>query len=181
MKKSQKILVVFSIITTFLTSSCTTDPCKDTSCSGNGTTVPSADNKSCSCNCQSGYVGANCNQVDLTKLVGTYKAIDIDSKNKEEPYEVDITVTGNSLLIRNFANVFSSNVVIANIDGTNMSITSPTDVRGQNPNINLGYYVKTTENGKISFVNGVPVIKFTYQGTSPSGTLSTFNCTYTKK
>lgn len=161
--------------------SCTTDPCKDVSCSGNGTTIPSADNKSCSCNCQSGYTGTSCNQVDLTKLAGDYQAIDIDSRNKKDTYNIKINVTGNSLLINNFGNVFSNNVVISNVEGTSMSIISASDVRGQKPDANINYYVKTTENGSIKFVNGSPVVTFIYQITSPTGTLSTYNCTYTKK
>jgi hypothetical protein len=180
MKKSQKILVVFSIITTLIVSSCTTDPCKDTSCSGNGTTTPSADNKSCSCICQTGYLGTNCSNVDMTKIAGKYEVTEVNSKNETTKYFVTVTVTGNNMLIANFANVFSNNVVISNVEGTIMSITSLTDIRGQKPDGTINYYVKTTENGSIKFVNGTPIITFIYQVTSPTGILSTFNCTYTK-
>lgn len=179
MKRIFRISILSMLSLGFIIS-CTKDVCEGISCNGNGTTVQSADGKSCSCSCNVGYTGTNCDGIDMTKFASATFDVKETGATSTSNYVITSTTTGNSILFLNFANTWSANVVIANANKAIVTI-SGTDPRGQQPNISQNFYVKTTKDGSIKFVNGKAVVELTYQVTSPSGNVSTFDIIATQR
>ncbi|MDZ4845278.1 MAG: hypothetical protein SH857_06980 [Chitinophagales bacterium] len=63
MKARKLLLAMMTIASITLFNACTEDACEGETCSGNGTPVEAAG--LCSCDCDNGYSGSNCEIVDL--------------------------------------------------------------------------------------------------------------------
>ena len=75
MKKITSTFLGLAIVTTLSLlslNSCTSDPCKDTTCENAG--VPTEDGEDCFCLCATGYEGATCGTLVRAKFVGTFNA-----------------------------------------------------------------------------------------------------------
>lgn len=60
MKTIKFILLFLNVIIMLALDSCKSDPCATVICKNGGNTAASTDNKTCSCNCATGYMGDSC-------------------------------------------------------------------------------------------------------------------------
>jgi hypothetical protein len=119
----KKIIYSFLALGALVTSSCSSDPCKDktatTLCTGKGTLAASGDN--CTCNCNAGYTGSDCSK----EIAGNYAASDKLSGTGQTPYFPTITITGSVVSINNFTPFFfgtATKTVTGTISGNKITI-----------------------------------------------------------
>lgn len=173
----RKIIYSFLALGAIAISSCTSDPCKDVSCSGNGTTVPSSDNKTCSCKCNIGFTGSRCDSAILTNLPGLYDVSEI-SGTRTFTNIANVRLGSNYQLNIDSLAGYKTNSVTMKVKGASLEIAR------QDPNsgIPATTYIETVSDGKIQYnASNKPVLTFTYKQTGSTGSTGEFQCTMTKR
>jgi hypothetical protein len=174
MKKMYTKLSLFIALTAILTSSCSSDPCKDktaaNNCNSHGT--PSASGNSCGCSCDAGYWGTSCTQT----YSGQYKAqTDLYSSVLQSSYNPSISIiTSGSVSLVQITSCFpylgGAQSFNGSLSGSNITIA---DVLLSN-----GSKLKGT--GIISNNGTIAQISWNLTETSSTGVVKTVTGTWTK-
>jgi hypothetical protein len=154
MKKFKTIILTATVAALAAFSSCTKDPCETVTCQNGGATKK-VNTDSCGCNCTFGYTGASCENVDLTKLVGSYSMTQTGSASGAHTFTIGVAnpSTG-TVSISGFWNNTFINSVVATVSGSKLTIAR------QAPDAD-GFYVVGTADVSFNSSNK-PVLVFTY-------------------
>lgn len=114
------LLAAIAFSTAMFFNGCTEDACKDVTCLNGGTCVDGT------CQCATGFEGADCSIKTADKYAGTWDAVDVCASGNWN-YAATITTSSTDatkILIANFGGFGSSVVVSANVNGNSASIPS---------------------------------------------------------
>lgn len=143
-------------------SACTTDPCKDVTCSNGGTCADGT------CICAAGYEGTDCSTEWSTKFTGTWNASEVVTGANPGTYTYTATVTAGSpttIAIGNIGGFLSS--VAGTITSSTTGSISTTDASGR------------AFSGQITSASATAV-NVTYSVTYSDGTVDNCNASFTK-
>lgn len=102
--------------------SCKKDPCKDETCTDQGT--PTANGDVCDCTCNTGYEGTKCETEMRTKFVGTY-AYHESCTSGTDTYTVSVATSSSSITEININNLYNQGIIVkGTVSGSSVTIAS---------------------------------------------------------
>jgi len=162
MKNLKHLVFAILAVTTFSLASCKKDPCKDKTCQNGGACVDGT------CNCATGYSGANCETENRAKFRSTYNVNESCSSSGNFTYQITISnsSTGaDKVLISNFGGY--GETVTATASGNSLNVATQQVNAGGN---------SLTFSGSGQLSGNILTINYNISGAVPSESC-TMNCT----